>query len=269
MLALFCAGGLILPRVFDAACQSASSTTTFIAAAEARTRRSTSTSTSSTSTSSTSTSSKSESDDSSERTSTTTTTPTTQSTETESQDDSSGSSSLGGSSGHEDSGSGSGGSDDSSHASTRGSTGLNLHGDDDNEDPPRTLVETIKRMTQPSKPKAVPAHSVQALGQNNTPRARNEILAVNLSPAGAAHARKLGFGIQGSGHMGHLGGSVTRLVPPPGMDANQARDLMQKGQPGGEFALNQRYTFYQPAREGYCGRDGPDRASPSRQRHRL
>ncbi|MGA9340872.1 MAG: hypothetical protein WBV61_00885, partial [Rhodanobacteraceae bacterium] len=132
-----------------------------------------------------------------------------------------------------------------------GGSGSHAVRGDDDDGPPRTIVKMLKRLMEPSKPKSPPAHGGQGLPvAANTPRASNEILAVNLTPAGANRAKQLGIKIDNSGHGSNSShGKITRLIPPPGMDANQARDLMKDGRSGDEFAINQRYKFYQPARK--------------------
>ncbi len=153
------------------------------------------------------------------------------------------------------------GSDRDRVSTSGGRTGIG-RGDDGEEGPPRTVAEIFRRLSRTNKAK-LPASSGGGGGTRvNSPRASNEILAVNLSPKGAARARKLGFNVGGSAHVAHLRGNVTRLVPPAGMDAKQARDVMQKSQPRDEFAVNQRYSVYQPARKDMSG--GPDRSEPAR-----
>lgn len=96
----------------------------------------------------------------------------------------------------------------------------------------------------------------------DTPRARNEILAVNLSRDGARQARRLGFKIGGSRASRLLRGNVTRLVPPRNITAAQARGLMRRAQPNERIAVNQRYRVYQPARNN--GPERGERMEPAR-----
>lgn len=129
---------------------------------------------------------------------------------------------------------------------------------DHDDDPPRTLVEMFERMGKQDKPKS--SQKTRGGGRsgndlNHVPHANNEILAVNLSPSGAAHARKLGFGVRGAMHMSNLSGNITSLIPPPGMSAKQARNLLQRDRPNEQFAVNQRYTFYQLARKDMVYQD--------------
>ncbi|MEJ2117313.1 MAG: hypothetical protein P8Y36_05165 [Alphaproteobacteria bacterium] len=140
---------------------------------------------------------------------------------------------------------------------------------DDDDRPPRTVLEMLKRLTSPrrSKSGSLGHHT----GINSSPRGRNEILAVNLSPRGAKRARSLGFKIRGSMHNGTLNGRVTRLVPPRGMNAGRARNLLQgrrsQGQTGEQFAVNQRYKLYHPARKDQTELDRrsvPSRRAPPR-----
>ncbi len=118
---------------------------------------------------------------------------------------------------------------------------------DDDERPPRTVLEMLKRLTSPGRPKS--GSLGQRMDVNSSPRGRNEILAVNLSRGGAARARQLGFQVRGSMHSGPLNGRITRLEPPPGMNAQQARNLMQNNRSREQFAVNQRYMLYHPARQ--------------------
>jgi hypothetical protein len=148
---------------------------------------------------------------------------------------------------------------------------LDYHGEhkggrDDDSRPPRTVLEMLKRLTSPSRPRSGSLEH-NSPGINSSPRGQNEILAVNLSPSGESRARKLGFKVGGSMHSGPLNGRVTRLSPPPGMNAGRARDLLQGGQPGEQFSVNQRYKLYHPARKDRTDADGssvPARLAPPR-----
>jgi len=147
------------------------------------------------------------------------------------------------------------------------SSGSSHEGDDEehNEGPPRTLTEMFERMGKSDTPKS--SSKTRGLGRGgndlgNISHANNEILAVNLSPAGAAHARKLGFSVRGDVPMSNLFGNVTSLIPPPGMNARQARDLMQRDRPNEQFAVNQHYTLYQLARKDMAGQD--EHSEPAR-----
>ncbi|HKJ61289.1 MAG TPA: S8 family serine peptidase [Hyphomicrobiales bacterium] len=116
---------------------------------------------------------------------------------------------------------------------------------DDDFDLKDGLAELFGRLTEPSKYKL---RSQRSRRNFHTPRARNEILAVNLGRADAKNARKLGFKIRGSSQFSHLRGNVTRLVPPVNLNAREARDLLSRAQPNSTFSINQHYGFYQPAR---------------------
>lgn len=136
---------------------------------------------------------------------------------------------------------------------------------DDHDGPPRTVLEMLKRLTTPHRSKS--GSLGLSTNINSSPRGRNEILAVNLTARGAKRARRLGFQVRGSMHNGPLNGRVTRLAPPPGMRAGRARDLMRGGQPGEQFALNQRYKLYHPARKDrtdFDRRSVPTRRAPPR-----
>jgi hypothetical protein len=132
-------------------------------------------------------------------------------------------------------------------ASTSRAPGLDGN-DEEFEGLPRSLGEVLERITQPDRSKS--RKDVRyGVGVDSSPRADNEILAVNLSPGGARRAQKLGFNLRGSSLISKLRGTLTRLVPPAGMDAAQAQNLMRQTQPGERFAINQRYHIYQPARK--------------------
>lgn len=77
--------------------------------------------------------------------------------------------------------------------------------------------------------------------------AAHEILAINASPAVVAHAKSLGFQAVHATSLSRLSMSVTRLLPPPGMDANSAQALLSQGLPGDRFGLNQTYRIYKTA----------------------
>jgi Subtilase family len=126
-----------------------------------------------------------------------------------------------------------------------GGTGIERDDDGREDGVPRTVAEMLRRITRPDKPKRSP----KALAYNNLPRAENEIIAVDLSAKAADRARKLGFDVRGPSHLSTLHRNLTRLVPPSGMPAAQARDLLSQAQPGEQFAINQRYKIYQPARK--------------------
>ncbi len=87
---------------------------------------------------------------------------------------------------------------------------------------------------------------------------QTEVLAANLSPAGAARARALGFQVSGPGQgpgsgqgpgggHGHGPGGVSVMTLPPGMDPGQGMRLLQQNLPGEQFQPNNIYRLYQPA----------------------
>lgn len=75
----------------------------------------------------------------------------------------------------------------------------------------------------------------------------HEVLAINASPAVVAHAKALGFQTVHGTNLAGLGLSVTRLRPPPGMDANAAQALLSRDLPSDLFGLNQKYRIYKTA----------------------
>lgn len=74
----------------------------------------------------------------------------------------------------------------------------------------------------------------------------NEVLAVNLSPQGAARARSLGFRMAGSSRLAD-GTEISVLRTPRGMDAQAAMHQLRRGMPAGQFHLNRLYRPYLPA----------------------
>ncbi len=74
---------------------------------------------------------------------------------------------------------------------------------------------------------------------------RTEVLAGDLSSAGIARAKALGFQIGGPGQ--HGAGHVTVMTVPQGLDALQAMRLLEQSLPGEHFQLNRLYRLYQPA----------------------
>ncbi len=89
-----------------------------------------------------------------------------------------------------------------------------------------------------------------------------EVLAANLSPAGAARARALGFQVSGPGPghgpgagpgsgFGHGPGpgpgGIAVMTLPPGLDPAQGMRLLQQNLPGERFQVNNLYRVYQPA----------------------
>lgn len=138
--------------------------------------------------------------------------------------------------------------DDDDHRDSSSRSG-NDDDDDDDDDFDvddgilKNLGKAFKRLTGEGKSK----RSRGSGRRFYQPRARNEILAVNLGRNGAKNARGLGFKVGGSNRFSYLPGRVTRLVPPRNLTGPQARDLLKRAQPKGKFSVNQRYKFYQPA----------------------
>jgi hypothetical protein len=76
--------------------------------------------------------------------------------------------------------------------------------------------------------------------------ARREVLAVNLSPQGAARARTLGFAV-GPPSSPTPEGAVSVLTAPEGVDAIDALARLGSGLPGERFHLNRVYRLFRPA----------------------
>ncbi len=99
-----------------------------------------------------------------------------------------------------------------------------------------------KSATAPVEKKVLPK-SVQQVRPNPFPDRlpASEVLAINMSPAMMGRAQGLGFKLQQTTLLPSLDMTLQRLLPPPGMDAMRARDVL--GQPGGNasVALNEVY----------------------------
>ena len=74
-----------------------------------------------------------------------------------------------------------------------------------------------------------------------------EILAVNASPGAVARAQALGFRTVPATNLSKLAISVTRLVPPPGMDVMAAKEILSQDLPAESFGINQKYRIYKTA----------------------
>jgi Subtilase family len=83
-----------------------------------------------------------------------------------------------------------------------------------------------------------------------------EVLAINLTSMGAAHARRLGFQIRDA-VPAQENGPVTILIAPGGADALNAMALLQENLPSEHFQLNRLYRLYRPAMKD----DGEPRSS--------
>jgi hypothetical protein len=149
------------------------------------------------------------------------------------------------------------GRDERTSTTVRGDGGTDRQRPEDRE-PPSTVSEAIERMFKPApaakvtaKPAlaATTAVPVQVRPIGSKTYAGSDVLAVNLSAAAIERARQLGFAIAVPSALTHINSTVTRLVAPPGMDAQQARDLLQRDLPTEQFALNKIYRTYRPAAE--------------------
>lgn len=77
-----------------------------------------------------------------------------------------------------------------------------------------------------------------------------DILVRNLSPATLSRALASGMKVESRRDLGVLGYSLTRLIIPHDMKAEQAKALLQEVNPTAAVDLNQRYRLYPSAREG-------------------
>jgi len=117
--------------------------------------------------------------------------------------------------------------------------------------PPATVVELIKRLVKPKKKQQ---HKKPRLSESFSigkatfkPR---EVLAANLSAGSIKRAKRLGFNVRKGARLSNLGIDVTRLIAPKGMDARRARRLLKRELPKSRFALNRLYRIHPAARDG-------------------
>lgn len=113
--------------------------------------------------------------------------------------------------------------------------------DDEDDGPPATVVELVRRLTTPRKGRPAPLNLPQ------TSHSNTEVLAVGLTQAGLAKARALGFTIGRSSNLRRLHMRVTRMTAPPGFDAVRARDLLRSEARDERLALNYVYRPYRSA----------------------
>jgi hypothetical protein len=73
-----------------------------------------------------------------------------------------------------------------------------------------------------------------------------QVLAANLSPAGLARARVLGFQVEDT-PFAREESPVRTLIVPGGLDALQGIDLLRQNLPAERFQLNRIYRLYRPA----------------------
>jgi len=141
--------------------------------------------------------------------------------------------------------------DDSSHERGRtGDTGDRIGGQrgretrsergPDDDGPPKTVLDLIKRLTTPRQAAAGRVGHAPEL-------ASEHVLAVGLNSSALARARELGFTISHSSARGRGHGRVAQLVPPPGLDAVAASELLRTEFPGSQVGLNYAYRPYRNA----------------------
>lgn len=165
--------------------------------------------------------------------------------------------------------------DDRDQRSARGKSAEREERDDTRHEarPPATLVEAFERLFKPSSPKG----PISAQKPGTVPRpfvvgplpaigtksySTGEVLAVNLSTAAISRARERGFVVEKSAPLSRLKSSITRLIPPAGMDAAQARTLLHGELPTEQFALNRIYRVYRAANQGLSRQ--AERTAPAR-----
>jgi subtilisin family serine protease len=71
----------------------------------------------------------------------------------------------------------------------------------------------------------------------------DDILALNMSAAGRAAARSLGFRSRETEPLRNLRLSMTRLRPPPAMNARRALERLRRADPRGIYSLNEHYAL--------------------------
>jgi hypothetical protein len=114
-------------------------------------------------------------------------------------------------------------------------------GDGDNNGPPKTVLELIKRLMAPAS-KGHVAHGGH--GGRLPELGSGEILGVGLSPHAIKKLRELGFTIS---HSHHLNAGVTLLSAPLGVSLVDARELLRTEMPNDQFGLNYAYRPYRYA----------------------
>jgi hypothetical protein len=78
----------------------------------------------------------------------------------------------------------------------------------------------------------------------------NEVLAVNMPPVAIERAQERGFVVEKLSPSSQFRSAVVRLIAPPGMNAMEARGILQAELPTARFAPNRIYRVYKPARQG-------------------
>jgi len=190
-------------------------------------------------------------------------------------------------------GGGDGGNQDSPRAATPGTVKANVadpSGRDPNyrsasgvppaSGPPRTVEEWLKQLIAPATPApgapkpdngstaaAQPARPKRGAPAGTAPAFASEaiapeILAPRLSPQGLQKALALGFKANGKVGLSGASGGISRLLAPPGLSAEAARDLLREALPGQDFGVNQVYRIYRTAAEPADARPPVPMATP-------
>lgn len=130
------------------------------------------------------------------------------------------------------------------------------HDGDDDDRPPRTLLEVWQRLTEGKKGKPR-AHAPVALPMPDANSfSHHEIVATNLGRISRDRVKRLGFEIVSSADLSNFKMHVDRLRLPKGMDVDTASRLLKSELPAGAFSPNHIYRIYRSA-EG-AREDGVD-----------
>lgn len=135
------------------------------------------------------------------------------------------------------------------------------HEDQEDDDPPKTVVEVWRRLTEgnkrksgahvPDGPPPIDRHSF----------ADREIVATNLGRISRDRLKGLGFEIISSADLSNFGMRVERLRLPKGMDVDTASRMLKTEVPSGAFSPNHIYRAYHSA-EGARERGVHEKPSP-------
>jgi minor extracellular protease Epr len=144
----------------------------------------------------------------------------------------------------------------------------------EDREPPSTVSEAFERLFKPAPaakvaarpmPAAATAGPIPVRPVGSKSYAGSDVLAINLSGTAIEKARQLGFSIAAPSALTHINSTVTRLVAPLGMDAQQARDLLQRDLPAEQFVLNKIYRTYRAAAD--AAERPAERTEPASQAH--
>jgi hypothetical protein len=111
----------------------------------------------------------------------------------------------------------------------------------EDEGPPKTVLDLIKRITAP-RPAGAAGHAAPL-----PELASDHVLAVGLSARALARTRELGFTLSHSSRPGQQHARIAQLVPPAGLDVVAASELLRAELPGSQVGLNYAYHPYRNA----------------------